>query len=160
MRCGPSWRHYCELSKPATTDLRTKTWSKSLPMDHNNKKGAVWEKFSSWVDTMVGIILVSRSNASQGENNLAQWCLTYFVVPNKTRISKQAEGTLSSLPWEWEECWEWTDVELGEKIQECVYVMVQLWTSMKHLCQKFPRWMPKALWKQSLTVKSAGDLVQ
>ncbi len=116
-----------------TTDLRTKTWSKSLPTDHNNKKGSCLGKLCSWEDTMVGIILASTSNVSQGKNYLAQWCLKYFVELNKTRISKQAEGTLASLPGEWKECWEWTAVDLGEKNQECVYVRAQLWTSVKHL---------------------------
>lgn len=112
------------------------------------KKGSCLGKLCSWEDTMVGIILASRSNVSPGKNNLVQWCLTYFAALNKTRISKQAEGTLASLPREWEECWEWTAADLREKNQECVYVRVQLWTSMKHLCQNFSRLTPKTLWKQ------------
>lgn len=116
MCCGPSWRRYCELSYPSTTDLRTKTWSKSLPTDHNDKKGAVWENCAAKIQWWE-YFLASPSNVSRGKNYLAQWCLKYFVELNKTRISKQAEGTLASLPGEWKECWEWTTVDLGRKIR-------------------------------------------
>ncbi len=142
-----------------TTDLRTKTWSKSLPTDHNNKKGSCLGKLCSWEDTMVGIILASTSNVSRGKNYLAQWCLKYFVELNKTRISKQAEGTLASLPGEWKECWEWTAVDLGEKIRN-----VSMWgPSFEppwNICQKFTRLTRKTLWKQSFAAKTAGDIVE
>lgn len=145
MRCGPLEDTTVNFLSLLPLIWEQKHGPNLFPRTITTEKGVVWGKLCSWVDTMVGIILVSRSNVSQGKNYLAQWCLTYFVVPNKTRISKQAEGTLASLLGELEECWEWTAVELGEKNQECVYVLVQLWTSMKHRCQKFPRWMPKAL---------------
>jgi len=156
----PSWRHTVNFLSLPPLIWERKHGPNFFPRTITTKQGAVWGKLCSWVDTMVGITLVSRSKVSQGKNNLAQWCLTYFLVPNKTRISKQAEGTLASLSGELEECWEWTAVELGETNQECVYMMVQLWTSMKHQCQKFPRLMPKVLWKRSGTLKSAGDLVE